>query len=96
MGKILSVRACVHVCVRACMRACVRACMCHGPALYPFAFLTLMILTFDFDAHASCVADILHVHNNSTVQLGKGQPLTKDLRYTVYLSTKVLKWIAKN
>ena len=51
MGKILSVRACM------------RACMCHGPALYPFIFLTLTILTFDFDAHASCVADILHVHN---------------------------------
>ena len=83
MGKILSVRACV------------RACVCHGPALYPFAFLTLTILTFDFDAHAltyyTCTTS-----GTSTVQLGKGQPLTKDLRYTVYLSTKVLKWIAKH
>ena len=59
-----------------------------------------MILTFDFDAHASCIADILHVHNKwhqySAAQLGKGQPLTKDLRYTVYLLTKVLKRIVKN
>ena len=85
------------------------ACVCHGPAHYLFAFLTLTILTFDFDVHASCVADILlhvhkcvadillHMHNkwHPEVQLGRGQPSTEDLRYTVYLSTKVLKWIAK-
>ena len=38
--------------------------VCHRPAHNLFAVLTLAIITFDFDAHASCVADIiLHQHN---------------------------------
>ena len=35
------------------------ACVCHSGPHYLFAFLTLTILTFDFDAYASCVADII-------------------------------------
>ena len=44
----------------------------HGPALYlhVFAFLTLTILTFHYDAHASTDIHVilLHVHNKKKIK----------------------------